>query len=156
MKTYFWIRKHVRLCPSGSGSSSLSRDALAIEELVAVKGCCEQNPDSTLCNHDVKDLSTQWCLPAHRPHGPWVKSLISQHTHRCFSGTASSVFLLVFVLILGAACIGTKDHPYVLWRLPPTCSPMPSPDSLINWLLISFYLRLHVCLWTLYGGDRYI
>ena len=48
MKTYLWIRKYVRLHPSGSGNSSLSREALAIEELVALKGCCEKKPDSPL------------------------------------------------------------------------------------------------------------
>ena len=52
--------------------------------------------------------------------GPMVpeQSLISQHTHSCFSGTARSVFLLIFVLILGATCTGREDHPYVLWGLP--------------------------------------
>lgn len=152
MKTYLWIRKYIRLHPSGSGNSSLSREALAIEELVALKGCCEKKPDSTLCDHNVKDLPTWLCLPVHRPHGPWAKSHLSTHAQLLLRDSPLCVSINI--------CAHLGSHMY-RQRGPPicavgaTCLPMASTDSLINWLLISFYLRLHVCLWTLYGGDRH-
>lgn len=152
MKTYLWIRKYVRLHPSGSGNSSLSREALAIEELVALRGCCEKRnqtvPSAIIMLRTCPLSYASLCT------GPMVpeQSLISQHTHSCFSWTALCVSMN-FCSSWGATCTG-RGPPICAVGLPPASPPMPSPDSLINWLLISFYLRLHVCFTTLYGGDR--
>ena len=99
----------------------------------------------------LRPCPTQLCLLVHGPRGTWAKSLWSLNTRTAASpGQPTLCFYL---------CSSWEPHaqaarttPNVPWGLPPTCPPMPPPDSLTNRLLNSLYLRLRVCLQTMYWG----
>lgn len=131
-------------------------EVVAPEQLMAAKGCDEEEPDSA-GHHPGPGGQSTWPRPSRTGReDPGDIFLVSQHMHSCSSRTAHPVFLV---------CAHLGTGPSHREDLPAGAPATGLPHVLLTaWPtgFTSFYIRFYVCLQTMHllfcggrGRDRY-